>query len=48
METTVKTKWVVDPTHSEISFKVKHLMITMSKECLKRSMQQHILPATIS
>lgn len=21
-------KWVVDPTHSEISFKVKHLMIT--------------------
>jgi len=22
------TKWVVDPTHSEIQFKVKHLMIT--------------------
>ena len=23
-----KTKWVLDPTHSEIQFKVKHLMIT--------------------
>ncbi|MFT2007667.1 YceI family protein [Pontibacter sp. 13R65] len=23
-----KTKWVVDPAHSEIQFKVKHLMIT--------------------
>src|SRR2546423_898489 len=23
-----KTKWVVDPVHSEIQFKVKHLMIT--------------------
>ncbi|MDX5345867.1 MAG: YceI family protein [Hymenobacteraceae bacterium] len=23
-----KTKWVIDPTHSEIQFKVKHLMIT--------------------
>jgi polyisoprenoid-binding protein YceI len=23
-----KTKWVADPTHSEIQFKVKHLMIT--------------------
>jgi polyisoprenoid-binding protein YceI len=21
-------KWVIDPTHSDISFKVKHLMIT--------------------
>ena len=21
-------KWVVDPTHSEVQFKVKHLMIT--------------------
>lgn len=25
------TKWVVDPTHSEIVFKVKHLMITNVK-----------------
>lgn len=25
------TKWVLDPTHSEISFKVKHLMITNVK-----------------
>ena len=22
------TKWVVDPMHSEVQFKVKHLMIT--------------------
>jgi polyisoprenoid-binding protein YceI len=31
METTsdvIKTKWSIDPVHSEISFKVKHLMIT--------------------
>ena len=29
METTVetKTKWAIDPAHSEIKFKVKHLMI---------------------
>lgn len=26
-----KTKWVLDPAHSEISFKVKHLMITNVK-----------------
>lgn len=25
------TKWVVDPSHSEILFKVKHLMITNVK-----------------
>lgn len=31
METTGKTKWVLDPTHSEILFKVKHLMITNVK-----------------
>jgi polyisoprenoid-binding protein YceI len=23
-----KTKWVIDPTHSEIGFKIKHLMIS--------------------
>lgn len=28
METLTKTKWAVDPTHSEISFKVKHMMIS--------------------
>lgn len=30
METTetVKTKWAIDPMHSEIGFKVKHLMFT--------------------
>ncbi|MDZ7634321.1 MAG: YceI family protein [Bacteroidales bacterium] len=22
------TKWVIDPSHSEIQFKVKHMMIT--------------------
>jgi polyisoprenoid-binding protein YceI len=28
MITATKTKWSVDPTHSEIGFKVKHMMIT--------------------
>lgn len=28
---TNRTKWVVDPAHSELSFKVKHLMITNVK-----------------
>lgn len=28
MENSVKTKWILDPSHSEILFKVKHLMIT--------------------
>lgn len=28
METTEKTKWVVDPAHSEVHFKVKHLVIS--------------------
>jgi polyisoprenoid-binding protein YceI len=27
----IKTKWIIDPTHSEIGFKVKHLMITNVK-----------------
>lgn len=34
METTAlerKTKWIVDPTHSELMFRVKHLMITHVK-----------------
>lgn len=32
MEKAVKTtKWVLDPTHSEITFKVKHMMITNVK-----------------
>ena len=26
-----KTKWIIDPSHSEIAFKVKHLMITNVK-----------------
>ena len=30
MEEQVKTKWGIDPIHSEIGFKVKHLMITKS------------------
>lgn len=25
------TKWVLDPTHSELTFKVKHLMISSVK-----------------
>jgi len=31
METSKKVKWVLDPSHSEILFKVKHLMITNVK-----------------
>ena len=31
MSTANKTKWVIDPSHSEISFKVKHLMISNVK-----------------
>jgi polyisoprenoid-binding protein YceI len=23
-----KTKWALDPTHSDLGFKIKHLMIT--------------------
>ncbi len=28
METQIATKWVIDPTHSEVQFKVKHLMVS--------------------
>lgn len=28
MSTAVATKWVIDPTHSEVSFKIKHLVIS--------------------
>ncbi|WP_027421023.1 YceI family protein [Crocinitomix catalasitica] len=28
METLTKTKWVIDPTHSDVAFKVKHMMIS--------------------
>jgi polyisoprenoid-binding protein YceI len=35
MSTTGKTKWAIDPSHSEISFKVKHLMITNVKGVFK-------------
>jgi polyisoprenoid-binding protein YceI len=35
MENSTKTKWALDPTHSEISFKVKHLMITNVKGVFK-------------
>lgn len=36
METTlVKTKWVIDPMHSQIGFKVKHLMIANVRGAFK-------------
>jgi polyisoprenoid-binding protein YceI len=35
MSSTEKTKWAIDPTHSEIAFKVKHLMITNVKGVFK-------------
>jgi polyisoprenoid-binding protein YceI len=28
METSVKTKWAIDPAHTEVLFKVKHLVIS--------------------
>ncbi|MEX2361966.1 MAG: YceI family protein, partial [Balneolaceae bacterium] len=28
MTTTTKTLWKIDPTHSEVQFKVKHLVIS--------------------
>lgn len=31
METATKSKWVLDPSHSELMFKVKHLMIANVK-----------------
>jgi hypothetical protein len=36
METAGKEKWVIDPTHSEIGFKIKHLMITNVKGSFRR------------
>ncbi len=30
-ETVTKTKWVLDPAHSELTFRVRHLMITNVK-----------------
>ncbi|MEO6637758.1 MAG: YceI family protein [Ginsengibacter sp.] len=34
-ETPTKTKWIIDAAHSEIAFKVKHLMITNVKGVFK-------------
>lgn len=34
-ETLTKTKWGIDPAHSEVAFKVKHLMITNVKGVFK-------------
>lgn len=35
MNSLEKTKWAIDPAHSEIAFKVKHLMITNVKGVFK-------------
>jgi polyisoprenoid-binding protein YceI len=35
MSSSEKTKWAIDPAHSEIAFKVKHLMITNVKGIFK-------------
>ena len=34
-ESLTKTKWIIDPAHSEIGFKVRHLMITNVKGIFK-------------
>lgn len=31
MNTLTKTRWAIDPTHSEVGFKVKHMMISTVK-----------------
>ncbi|MFZ9046521.1 MAG: YceI family protein [Cyclobacteriaceae bacterium] len=36
METLTKTTWVIDPTHSEVGFKVKHLVISTVTGTFKR------------
>lgn len=36
MAETTKEKWVIDPAHSEIEFKVKHLMVTNVKGSFKQ------------
>lgn len=40
METTVKTKWNIDASHSELLFKVKHLMITNVKGEFRKFMAE--------
>lgn len=35
-ETTLKTKWTIDHAHSEITFKVKHMMISQVKGEFKK------------
>jgi len=35
MSNAEKTKWIIDPSHSEVSFKVKHLMISNVKGLFK-------------
>src|SRR5688572_12521009 len=34
--TAVKTTWAIDPAHSELTFKVKHLMITNVKGAFRK------------
>lgn len=36
METSVKEKWVIDPAHSEVGFRIKHLMISSVKGQFKQ------------
>jgi polyisoprenoid-binding protein YceI len=40
-----KTKWTIDPSHSEIAFKVKHLMITNVKGTFKEFGANIYLPS---
>jgi polyisoprenoid-binding protein YceI len=36
MDTVTKEKWVIDPAHSEIGFKIKHLMISNVRGIFKQ------------
>ena len=54
METIIKTKWVADPTHTTIGFKIKHLKIANVKgrfdnfEIFVDSEEEHFINADIT
>jgi polyisoprenoid-binding protein YceI len=48
MNTLTATKWAIDPTHSEVGFKVKHMMISTVKGHFESLMSMLNLTMTIS
>jgi polyisoprenoid-binding protein YceI len=45
-DTMAQTKWVIDPAHSELSFKVKHLMISNVKGAFKNFSGEAVMEGT--